>query len=142
MLKFKNFIIMLSGIIVLMLILFFTSVFISVFTPKESINGIYYGAGDFGSMKIIVKEHTNDVISYRCNFTDEYVKQILEAKRYYLQFVANKEFNISSDTSRYTKENDLLYRGIFIGPITKPLTELNIKVNSHSEPIKLKKIDS
>jgi hypothetical protein len=70
------------------------------------------------------------------------VNQILETKKYYLQFTANKEFNISSDTSVYIKENDLLYRGIFRGPITKPFTEFNIKVNSHSEPIKLKKIDS
>ena len=133
---------MLSGIIVIMLLLFSTSVFISAFTPRESVNGTYYGAGDFGTMKIIVKEHNNDVISYYLNFTDEYVKQILEVKTFHLQFIANKEFSISSDESVCIKENDLFYRGIFRGPITKPFTELNIKVNSQNESIKLKKIDS
>ena len=133
---------MLSGIIVIMLLLFSTSVFILAFTPRESVNGTYYGAGDFGTMKIIVKEHNNDVISYYLNFTDEYVKQILEVKTFHLQFIANKEFNVSSDNSVCIKENDLFYRGIFSGPITKPFTELNIKVNSQNESIKLKKIDS
>ena len=142
MLQFKNLIIMLSGIIVVMLILFSTSVFISVFTPRERVNGTYYGAGNFGTIKIVVKENNNDVIQYYFNFTDEYVNQILEAKTYHLQFVANKEFNANTDTSPYTKENKLLYMGIFRGPITKPFTLLNIKVNSQNESIKLKKIDS
>lgn len=133
MLKMKSLIII---SIVVILILFCSS----IFTSKENVNGTYYGEGDFGSIKIIVKEN-NDVINYNFNFTDDYVKQILEAKIYYLQFVANKEFNIYSDTSLYTKENDLLYRGIFRAPITKPFTLLNISVNSHNESIKLKKID-
>lgn len=133
MLKMKSLIII---SIVVILILFFSS----IFTSKENVNGTYYGEGDFGSIKIIVKEN-NDVINYNFNFTDDYVKRILEAKIYYLQFVANKEFNIYSDTSLYTKENDLLYRGVFKTPITKPFTLLNISVNSHNESIKLKKID-
>ena len=134
MLKFKNFIIML---IVVILILFFTS----IFTSKENVNGTYYGEGNFGSIKIKVKEGNNDVINYYFNFTDDYVKQILEAKIYYLEFVADKKFNTHANTSPYTKEDELLYRGIFRGPITKPFTLLNIKVNSHNESIKLKKID-
>ena len=142
MLQLKNLIIMLSGIIVIMLILFSTSVFISVFTPRESVNGTYYGSGNFGTIKIVVKENNNDVIQYYFNFTDEYVKETLEVKTFHLQFIANKEFNISSDKSVYIKETDLLYRGIFRGPITKPFTELNIKVNSQNESIKLKKVDS
>lgn len=50
--------IMVSGIIVVILIL----LFISVFTPIENVNGTYYGKGDFGSIKITVKEHYGDVI--------------------------------------------------------------------------------
>jgi hypothetical protein len=134
MLKFKKLIIM---VIVVMLILFLTS----IFTSKENVYGTYYGEGDFGSIKIIVKED-NDVINYHFNFTDEYVKQLLETKIYYLQFVANKEFNIYSDTSLYTKENELLYRGVFRGRITKPFALLNLRVNSHIESIKLKKLIS
>jgi hypothetical protein len=123
-------------IIVVVLILFFPSVFPS----KENVNGTYYGEGDFGSIKIIVKKD-DDIVNYYFNFTDDYVKQLLEAKIYYLQFIANKEFNIYRDTNLYTKENELLYRGVFRGRITKPFTLLNIKVNSHNESVKLKKID-
>lgn len=140
MLNFKNLIITLSGIIVVMLILFSASVFVSVFTPRENVNGTYYGEGDFGSIKIVVKEDY-EYINYDFNFTDEYVKQILETKIYYLEFVANKKNNMYRDTTRYTKENDLLYRGVIRDHITKPFTLLNIKVNSHNESVELKKID-
>ena len=132
----KNVTIVLIVVIVAILFLFFNSIYIS----KESVNGTYYGEGDFGSIKIVVKED-DDIINYYFSFYDDYVKQVLEAKIYYLQFVANKEFNISRDTSLYTKENELLYRGVFRGHITKPFTLLNFRVDSHSESVKLKKIE-
>ena len=137
MLKFKNLIIILIGIIVVMLILFFTS----IFTLKENVNGTYYGEGDFGSIKIVVKEDA-EYINYDFNFTYEYVNQILAAKIYYLEFVANKKINTYRDTTHYTKENDLLYRGVIRDRITKPFTQFNIKVNSHNESIKLTKLIS
>lgn len=123
-------------LIVIILILFFTS----IFTSKENVNGTYYGEGDFGSIKIIVKKD-DDIIKYYFNFTDDYIKQLLKAKIYYLQFVANKEFNIYCDTSLYTEESELLYRDVFRGHITKPFTLVNFRVNSYNESVKLRKID-
>lgn len=131
MMRFKNLAVILIAVI---LILFL----ISIFTSKENVNGTYYGEGDFGTVEIIVKED-DDIIKYYFNFTEDYMKQLLETKKYYLQFVANREFNIERDISAYTKDNELLSRGVFRGNITKPFTLLNIKVDSHNESIKLKK---
>ena len=133
MLKRKSIAIMLILVILILLLP-------SIFTPKEKVNGTYYGEGDFGTIKIIVKEN-NDIIKYYFNFNENYVKQILEAKTYFLQFVANKKFNINCETYHYTAEDELLYRGVFRGPIRKPFTLLNFRVGTHSESIKLKKID-
>jgi hypothetical protein len=138
-LNFKNLIIILSGIIVVMLILFFTL----IFTSKVNVNGTYYGKGHFGSITIVVKEDSD--IRYSFNFTDDFMNKILKEKEYEIQFVANKEFNASasiSTSSNLTKENNpLLHYGILRTRITKPFTQFNIKVKDlPKESISLKKI--
>lgn len=141
MLKYKKLMIILIGIIVVILILFFTSIFTS--KDKVNVNGTYYGEGHFGSITILVKEDTD--IRYSFNLTDDFMNKILKEKEYEIQFVANKEFNASaslSTSSILTKENNpLLHYGILRARITKPFTRFNIKVKDlPNESITLKKI--
>lgn len=123
--------------IVMLIILIFV---MSTSKEKVNVNGTYYGEGHFGSITIVVKEDT-EIIRYNFNFSDDFMNKILKAKRYELQFVANKEFNGYVSISILTKDNPLLHYGILRARITRPFTLLNIKVKDlPNESISLKKI--
>lgn len=131
----KKFLLIISFIVIIFIIMIYL-----IITPNNNVAGTYYGEGDFGSIEIIVSIDT-DMIKYYFDFTDKYKQEILEANKYHLQFVANKEFNISRSTTEYTEDNVLLSMGLFRGHINKPFTLFNIRINSDIESVNLQKVE-